>query len=156
MFTVTGHFVPRSFLTQVNSYQFGHFVPTFWPFRTNIQNDLKPRSCAQFATRCKFACTREQIYTRVQICTPLCRVHMPINCVHTHLDLIRNLIQVTHFRRNSLCLNVLNDSNCFISVYVLGERGGGLHDISSTECVVETFTLHSYKSQVRKALLFIT
>ena len=28
---------------------------------------------------------------------PLCRVHMPINCVHTHLDLIRNLTQGTHF-----------------------------------------------------------
>ena len=44
-------------------------------------------------------CTRVQICTRarVQICTPLCRVHMPINCVHTHLDLIRNLTQGTHF-----------------------------------------------------------
>ena len=42
-------------------------------------------------------CTREQIYTRVQICTPLCRVHKPINCVHTHLDLIRNLTQGTLF-----------------------------------------------------------
>ena len=31
------------------------------------------------------------------ICTPLCRVHMPINCVHTHLDLMRNLTQGTHF-----------------------------------------------------------
>ena len=28
---------------------------------------------------------------------PLCRVHMPVNCVHTHLDLIRNLTQGTHF-----------------------------------------------------------
>ena len=37
------------------------------------------------------------LQTRVQICTPSCRVHMPINCVHTHLDLIRNLIQGTHF-----------------------------------------------------------
>ena len=54
----------------------------------------------------------------VQICTDLCRVHMPIKCVHTHQDLIRNLIQVTHFRKNSLCLNVLDDSNCIISVYV--------------------------------------
>ena len=128
MLTVTGHFVPRSFRTS-----FGHFVPTFWSFRTNIRNDLKPCSCAQFAPG------RELIYTRVQICTPLCRVHMPINCmtekivyrdvknqstnqqingVHTRLDLIRNLIQVTHFRRNSLCLNVLNDSSCIISVYV--------------------------------------
>ena len=41
--------------------------------------------------------TREQIYTRVQNCNPLCRVHMPINCVHAHLDLIKNLIQGTHF-----------------------------------------------------------
>ena len=31
------------------------------------------------------------------ICNSLCRVHMPINCVHTHLDLIRNLTQFTHF-----------------------------------------------------------
>ena len=42
-------------------------------------------------------CTQEQIYTQVQICTPLCRVHMAINCVHTHIDLIRNLTQGTHF-----------------------------------------------------------
>ena len=42
-------------------------------------------------------CSRVQIYIRVQICTPLCRVHMPIDCVHTHLDLIRNLTQSTHF-----------------------------------------------------------
>ena len=65
---------------------------------------------------------------RVQICTPLCRVHMPINWVHTHLvlDLIRNLIQDTHFRRNSLCLNVLNEvsvlSRCMC---VRGKKGGG-------------------------------
>ena len=39
---------------------------------------------------------REQFYTRVQICTPLCRVHMPINCVQTHLDFIGNLTQGTH------------------------------------------------------------
>ena len=29
MSLVTGHFVPRSFRTQVISYHFGHFVPTF-------------------------------------------------------------------------------------------------------------------------------
>ena len=34
---------------------------------------------------------------RVQICAPLCRVHMPINCVHTHLDFIGNLTRGTHF-----------------------------------------------------------
>ena len=43
---VTGHFVPRSFRTQVISYHFGHFVPTFifnlvisypvWSFRTHF------------------------------------------------------------------------------------------------------------------------
>ena len=47
---VTGHFVPRSFRTQVLSYHFGHFVPTFifnlvisypslvisYPFRTQF------------------------------------------------------------------------------------------------------------------------
>ena len=32
-----------------------------------------------------------------------------------------------------------------------GGGGGGLPDISTAECVVETFTLHSYKGQVRKA-----
>ena len=28
---------------------------------------------------------------------PLCCVHMPINCVHTHQDLIGNFTQGTHF-----------------------------------------------------------
>ena len=69
-------------------------------------------------------CTREQIYTRVQICTPLFRVHMPINCVHTHIDLIRNLTQGTNFMRNSLCLNVLNDINYVLSACMcVGGRG---------------------------------
>ena len=45
-YMVTGHFVPRSFRTQVISYHFGHFVPTFifnlvisypvWSFRTHF------------------------------------------------------------------------------------------------------------------------
>ena len=34
---------------------------------------------------------------------------------------------------------------------MLGEGGGVFLDISTAECVVETFTLHSYKGQVRKA-----
>ena len=33
---VTGHFVPKSFRTQVNKYLFGHFVPTNYPFRTHV------------------------------------------------------------------------------------------------------------------------
>ena len=47
---VTGHFVPRSFRTQVISYRFGHFVPTFifnlvisypvWSFRTHFVSSL--------------------------------------------------------------------------------------------------------------------
>ena len=47
---VTGHFVPRSFRTQVISYRFGHFVPTFifnlvisypvWSFRTHFVPSL--------------------------------------------------------------------------------------------------------------------
>ena len=47
---VTGHFVPRSFRTQVISYHFGHFVPTFifnlvisypvWSFRTHFVPSL--------------------------------------------------------------------------------------------------------------------
>ena len=53
---------------------------------------------------------------------------------------------------NSLCLNVLNDSNSVLSqcMCVRG-REGVLLDISTAECVVETFTLHSFKGQVRKA-----
>ena len=45
---VTGHFVPRSFRTQVISYHFGHFIPTFifdlvisypvWSFRTQFSH----------------------------------------------------------------------------------------------------------------------
>ena len=52
--------------------------------------------------------------------------------------------------RNTLCLNVLNDSNAvIISVYVCRGKEGlggewGFLDISTAECVVETFTLHSY------------
>ena len=76
------------------------------------------------------------------ICTPLCRVHLPINCVHTHLDLMINLTQGTHFMRNSLCSNVLSSvlSRCMC---VMG-KGRGFLDISTAECVVETFTLHSF------------
>ena len=45
---------------------------------------------------------------------------------------------------NSLCLNVLNDSYfVFSRCMCVGEgRGGGVLDISTVECVVETFTLH--------------
>ena len=56
---------------------------------------LKPCSCAQFAPRCKFAPGSK--FTPGANLHPLCPVHMPINCVHTHLDLIRNLTQGTHF-----------------------------------------------------------
>ena len=54
---------------------------------------------------------------------PLCRVHMPINCVHL---------------------------GYYLGVCVLGERGGFL-DISTAECVVETFILHAFKGRIRKA-----
>ena len=54
-----------------------------------------------------------------------------------------------------MCLNVVNDSNSVLSRSLCvgggGGVGGGFLDISTTECVVETFTLHSYKGQVRKA-----
>ena len=95
--------------------------------------------------------TREQIYTRVQICTPLCRVHMPIYCVHTHQDLIRNLTQGSHFLRNSLSLKVLNDSIFVLSRCMCVRKKGVVLVISTAECVVETFTIHPYKGQVRKA-----
>ena len=94
-------------------------------------------------------------FHRVQICTPLCRVHMPMNCVHTHLDLIRNLTQGTHFYEKFAVFECYNwQLLCIISVYVCqgkGGGGGGFLDISTAECVVETFTLHSYKGQIRKA-----
>ena len=66
-------------------------------FKANAKS-VNPKAVFMFTicTRVQI-CTREQIYTRVQICTPLCRVHMLINCVHTHVDLIRNLTQGTHF-----------------------------------------------------------
>ena len=61
--------------------------------------------------------------------------------------------------RNSLSLDVLNDSNSYyLGVCVIGEvcvcgggGGGGFLDILTAECVAETFTLHSYKGKVRKA-----
>ena len=56
--------------------------------------------------------------------------------------------------RNSLSLNVLNDSIFVLSrCMCVRERGGGagVLVISTAECVVETFTIHSYKGQVRKA-----
>ena len=39
----------------------------------------------------------------------------------------------------------------YLGVCVLGEEGGWVLDISTAECVVEIFTLHSYKGQVRNA-----
>ena len=54
--------------------------------------------------------------------------------------------------RNSLSLNVLNDSIFVLSrCMCVRERGGGVLVISTAECVVETFTIHSSKGQVRKA-----
>ena len=49
---------------------------------------------------------------------------MPINCVHTHLDLIRNLTQGTHFYEKfavfELTVTLYN-----LGVCVSGEGGGG-------------------------------
>ena len=36
---VTGHFVPRSFRTHFY-FQFGHFIPSFWSFRTHFVPSL--------------------------------------------------------------------------------------------------------------------
>ena len=47
--------------------------------------------------------------------------------------------------RNSLCLNVLNGSILSRCMCVNGK--GGFLIISTAECVVETFTLYSYKSE---------
>ena len=55
--------------------------------------------------------------------------------------------------RNSLSLNVLNDSIFVLSrcMCVRERGGGGVLVISTAECVVETFTIHSYNGQVSKA-----
>ena len=39
---------------------------------------------------------------------------------------------------------------CVLEEVCGGGGGGGFFDISTAECVVETFTLHSFKDQVRK------
>ena len=50
---VTGHFVPKSFCTQVIKYLFGHFVPTNYPFRTNVIS-LPPLSInPNLVTKCQ-------------------------------------------------------------------------------------------------------
>ena len=58
--------------------------------------EIKPLSCAQFAPEYKFA-PGSKFTPGCKFAPPLCRVHMSMNCVHTHLNLIRNLIQVTPF-----------------------------------------------------------
>ena len=56
------------------------------------------------------------------------------------------------FMRNSLCLNVLNDSiSVLYRCMCVRGRGGGFLVISTARCVVETFTIHAYKGHVRKA-----
>ena len=88
-------------------------------------------------------CTREQIYTRVQICIPLRRVHMPINCVHTYICLPSNSKPGHQFCEKSLWLTVLNDSNP-IRYYYLGSCMYGV-------CGCNVY-IHLYKSQPRKVL----
>ena len=41
---VTGNFGPRSFRTQVTSYHFRNFVPTFWSHFVSSHNHFVPRS----------------------------------------------------------------------------------------------------------------
>ena len=77
-------------------------------------------------------------------------------CPYMHIDLIRNLTQdkeCTHFEEKFAVLKCSNDISFVFSscMCVRGSGGGGFLDISMAECVVKTFTLHSYKSQVRKA-----
>ena len=42
----------------------------------------------------------------------------------------------------------MTETMYYLGVCVSGGRGWGFLDISTAECVVETFTLHSYKGQV--------
>ena len=60
-------------------------------------------------------CSRVQIYTRVQICTPLRRVHMPINCVHTYIDLIQIYCKSMQFFKEKFGKYVLSDGNSLLS-----------------------------------------
>ena len=84
-----------------------------------LRHYLKLCSCAQFAPGCKFA--------------------------PPYVAFICQLIVFIAIR----CLNVLNDSNSVSSrCTCVGGRWGGFLDIWTTECVVEPFTLHSYKGQV--------
>ena len=52
-------------------------------------------------------------------------------------------------RRNSLSLNVLNDSNFNLSRCMCVRGIGRFLDISTAGCVVETFTLHSHGGMTR-------
>ena len=69
---VTGHFVPRSFRTQVISYHFGHFVPTFifslvisypvWSFRTHFVPSLVVSYLLKLFSRKPFWSVRTYFY----------------------------------------------------------------------------------------------
>ena len=83
---------------------------------------------------------------------------MPINCVHTHLDLIRNLTHGTHFIRHSLCLNVLNDSNSVLSRCLCVGGEGGPRYFDGGVCVrgVCMKLLHSIHIKAKSENIFIT
>ena len=56
-------------------------ITEYLPFLSRVHvHNLHPAPGSKFTPGCKFA-----------------PPHMPINCVHTHLDSIRNLTQGTHF-----------------------------------------------------------
>ena len=99
---------------------------------------------------------------------PLFRVHMSINCVHTHLyvtllfeyilplrglfmtscrDMIITSLRLDHIAQSGV-ISPINTNPLFGAVESV--RGSFLV-ISTAECVVENFTIHSYKGQVRKA-----
>ena len=107
---------------------------------------LKPCSCAQFAPGCKFAPGSK--FTPGANLHPLAsRSYANKSCSYVHrFDLKFNTRYIVLWS-NSLCLNVLGDSDP-LSLRVMCVR-----DISIAECGVETLTFHSYKSQ--KSIILI-
>ena len=94
---VTGHFVPRSFRTQVISYHFGHFIPTFifdlvisypvWSFRTQFSHFVLFSRKPFWSFRTYFLLFRTQVILYPKSFRPILVISYPLpNYVRTDLD----------------------------------------------------------------------